>query len=380
MSALSFYIHIPYCVRRCGYCDFNTYTPNELLEGASLATVSGDYIDAVLQELEFAKPRAIGEVSTIFFGGGTPSLLPAADLGRVISAIGQSWDLSADCEITLEANPDSVDATKLSQLREVGLNRISFGMQSALPHVLKVLDRTHNPENVVHVVQAARQAGFESLSLDLIYGTPGESLDDWRTSVESALALSVDHLSAYALIVESGTKLATQIKRGDLAMPQDDLMADMYLLVDQLCESADLSWYELSNWSKAGFESRHNTAYWKNGNWWGLGPGAHSHLDGVRWWNVKHPTTYKKALAQGVSPIQESEILTAQQKSDEKIMLSIRMREGISFSELSSEQLKRISDYTQSGHLNLPRWHDGLVQLTPQGRLIADRIVRELVV
>ncbi len=380
MSGFSFYVHIPYCVRRCGYCDFNTYTPNELLEGATLATVSNDYIDAVLREIEIAKTETSGEVSTIFFGGGTPSLLPATDLGRVISAIGQRWGLSQECEITLEANPDSVDAPKLCALREVGFNRISFGMQSAVPHVLRTLDRTHDPENVARVVGEARQAGFESLSLDLIYGSPGESLNDWHTSVESALSLEVDHLSAYALIVESGTKLAAQIKRGELAMPDDDLMADMYLLVDELCESAGLTWYELSNWSKPGFESRHNTAYWKNDNWWGLGPGAHSHIDGVRSWNVKHPTAYKTALFAGKSPIQESEILTPQQKSDEKIMLSIRMREGISFSELTSEQLKRISEYPRSGHLNLPRWRDGHVQLTPEGRLIADRIVRELVV
>lgn len=367
-------------MRRCGYCDFNTYTPNELLEGATLAAVSGDYIGAVLQEIELAKGHASGEISTIFFGGGTPSLLPAADLGRVIVAIGQNWEIAKGCEITLEANPDSVDGEKLSQLREVGFNRISFGMQSAVPHVLEILDRTHNPENVSRAVATARQAGFESLSLDLIYGSPGESLADWRTSVESALSLSVDHLSAYALIVEAGTKLAAQIKRGDLSVPQDDLMADMYLLVDELCEAASLSWYELSNWSRPGFESRHNTAYWKNGNWWGLGPGAHSHLDGVRWWNVKHPSAYKTALLEGRSPIQEKEVLTAQQKSDEKVMLAIRMREGIALSEFSAEQRNRVLGYTNSGHINSERWSEGSLQLTPQGRLIADRIVRELVV
>ena len=380
MSELSFYVHIPYCLRRCGYCDFNTYTPGELLEGGTLAAVSSDYIDAVLREIEIAKADALGEVSTIFFGGGTPSLLPATDLGRVISGIRQGWGLSADCEITLEANPDSVDAGKLSQLREVGFNRISFGMQSAVPHVLQVLDRTHNPDGVARVVSAARAAGFENLSLDLIYGTPGESLQDWRTSVESALSLSVDHLSAYALIVESGTKLATQIKRGELTMPVDDLMADMYLLVDELCESADLSWYELSNWSKPGYESRHNITYWKNGNWWGLGPGAHSHLNGIRWWNVKHPTAYKSALLAGSSPVQEKEVLTTAQQSDEKIMLAIRMREGISLLDISQNQQNRVAGYAQTGHLESQKWSEGVLQLTPRGRLIADRIVRELVV
>ena len=380
MSALSFYIHIPYCVKRCGYCDFNTYTPSELREGASLEAVSGDYIDAVLREIDTASATHSGEVPTIFFGGGTPSLLPPKDLGRVISKIREKWEISPDCEITLEANPDSVDATKLMQLREAGFNRISFGMQSAQPHVLKVLDRTHNPENISRVVNEARGAGFSSISVDLIYGTPGESLEDWKSSVKTALSLPIDHLSAYALIVETGTKLAAQIKRGELSMPDDDLMADMYLLVDQLCEEAGLSWYELSNWSKPNHQSRHNVAYWLNANWWGLGPGAHSHIEGVRWWNVKHPTAYKEKLFTGVSVIQDREVLTQPQIRDEAVMLSIRLRQGIPLINLSEVQRKAVSDYSRSGHLDQEAWIDGRLQLTPQGRLIADRIVRELVV
>ena len=377
---LSFYVHIPYCLKRCGYCDFNTYTPSELREGGTLETVSYDYIDAVLRELDLAYEQAPGAVPTIFFGGGTPSLLPARDLGRVISSIRERWDVADDCEITLEANPDTVDAQKFQELRGVGFNRVSFGMQSAMPHVLRVLDRTHDPESIARVVAEARSAGFESVSLDLIYGTPGESLGDWRRSVESALTLGIDHLSAYALIVETGTKLAAQIKRGELAMPNDDLMADMYLLVDEFCEKAGLSWYELSNWSKPNHHSRHNVAYWKNSNWWGLGPGAHSHLNGTRWWNVKHPTAYKRALLDSQSPIQEREILTTQQMSDEKAMLSIRMNYGILLTDLTADQIARVEGYRESGHLNELRWSEGSLQLTPQGRLIADRIVRELVV
>ena len=380
MKALSFYVHIPYCIKRCGYCDFNTYTPSELREDATLESVSGDYIDAVLREVDIAHQRAPGSVSTIFFGGGTPSLLPARDLGRVISAIGQRWELAPDCEVTLEANPDSVDEEKLSAFLEAGFNRISFGMQSALPHVLAVLDRTHNPENVFKAVAGARSAGFTSVSVDLIYGTPGESLQDWNTTVASALSLGVDHLSAYALIVETGTKLAGKIKRGELSMPNDDVMADMYLLIDSMAQSAGMSWYELSNWSKPGHESQHNIAYWKSAHWWGLGPGAHSHLDGVRWWNVKHPTAYKSALFGGTSPIQEQELLTQEQIKDEEIMLSIRMREGVSLSKLSKEQSDRIISYCDTGHLDAAHWQAGTLQLTPQGRLIVDRIVRELVV
>ena len=247
MTDLSIYVHIPYCIKRCGYCDFNTYTPSELQDGATLDVVSADYIDAVVQELKSA-PK--DPVSTIFFGGGTPSLLPARDLGRVIAAIREHNGLKDGAEVTLEANPDSVTPEKLADYISVGFNRISFGAQSFVPHVLATLDRTHNPDNVKKAVDAAREAGFESISVDLIYGTPGETLDDWRTTVESALALDIDHISAYALIVETGTKLAAQIKRGEIAMPDDDAMADMYLLVDSLCEAYGMSWYELSNWSK----------------------------------------------------------------------------------------------------------------------------------
>lgn len=374
MSGLSFYVHIPYCIKRCGYCDFNTYTPNELQDGATLEIVSNDYIDAVLKELDSA-PTDV--VPTIFFGGGTPSLLPAADLGRVITAIRNRNGLTDDCEITLEANPDSVTPEKMRQYLDAGFNRISFGMQSAVPHVLATLDRTHNPANVAKAVEMAREAGFSSVSIDLIYGTPGESLEDWRTSIESALSLGVDHISAYALIVESGTKLAAQIKRGDISMPNDDLMADMYLLVNQMCNQAGLQWYELSNWSKPGHECRHNIAYWENKNWWGLGPGAHSHIDGKRFWNLKHPTTYKAKLFGGVSPILDSEILTEEQMRDESIMLAIRMREGIDISSLTPTQLERIESYRESGHISMVDKH---LQLSPQGRLIADRIVRELVI
>ena len=372
--ALSFYVHIPYCIKRCGYCDFNTYTPNELQDGATLEIVSNDYIDAVLKELD-AAPNDV--VPTIFFGGGTPSLLPADDLGRVITAIKARNGLTPDCEITLEANPDSVTAEKLSRYIEVGFNRISFGMQSAKPHVLAVLDRTHNPDNVKKAVDMARAAGFGSISVDLIYGTPGESLDDWRDTVTTALSLDIDHISAYALIVESGTKLAAQIKRGDLTMPDDDLMADMYLLVDQLCQAKGLSWYELSNWSKPGHECRHNIAYWENNNWWGLGPGAHSHIDGKRFWNVKHPTAYKQKLFGAESPIADSEELTPAQIAVESIMLGIRMREGLEIAALSNAQIDRLANFAESAYVEIT---DNRVVLTPTGRLIADRIVREITI
>jgi len=356
---LSFYVHIPYCIKRCGYCDFNTYTPSELQDGATLEIVSNDYIDAVLRELD-AAPKDV--VPTIFFGGGTPSLLPAHDLGRVIAAVKARNGLAPDCEITLEANPDSVSAEKLT-------------MQSAKPHVLAALDRTHNPANVEKAITMARAAGFQSISVDLIYGTPGESLDDWRETVEAALSLDIDHISAYALIVETGTKLAAQIKRGDLTMPNDDLMADMYLLVDQMCEAKGLTWYELSNWSKPGHQCRHNIAYWENKNWWGLGPGAHSHIDARRFWNVKHPTTYKQKVFAGESPVLDSEQLTKEQIKDESILLGIRMREGLALELLQPHQMEVLAGYRENGFVEL---RDDRVVLSPAGRLIADRIVREI--
>jgi oxygen-independent coproporphyrinogen-3 oxidase len=359
-------------VRRCGYCDFNTYTPAELQDGASLEIVSADYIDAVLQELA---STPTDEVSTIFFGGGTPSLIPPKDLGRVISAIKARNGITADCEITLEANPDSVTQEKLDGYISVGFNRISFGMQSNKEHVLKVLDRTHNPDNVRKAVDMARRAGFSSISVDLIYGAPGESLADWASTIKEALSLDIDHISAYALIVEDGTKLAAQIKRGELSMPDDDLMADMYLLIDQQTLQKGMKWYELSNWAKPGHQSRHNVAYWKSQNWWGLGPGAHSHIDQKRFWNVKHPTAYKERIFSGQSPIKDSEYLSDEQRKSEYIMLAIRMPEGVRKSALTIAQFERTAEYIKSGHvIDRP----DVIALTPKGRLIADRIVQEM--
>jgi len=371
-AMLSFYVHIPYCVRRCGYCDFNTYTPSELQDGATLEIVSGDYIDAVLKEL-VAAPLDV--VPTIFFGGGTPSLLPPKDLGRVISAIKERNGVTEDCEITLEANPDSVTQEKLEQLIAAGFNRISFGMQSSNQEVLKVLDRTHNPENVRKAVDMARAAGFSSVSVDLIYGSPGESLADWAATIKEALSLDIDHISAYALIVEEGTKLAAQIKRGEYTMPDDDLMADMYLLIDQQCLQKDLKWYELSNWSRAGHQCRHNIAYWKSNNWWGLGPGAHSHIDSKRFWNVKHPNAYKEKVFAGDSPIKDSEELTDDQRKSEYIMLALRMPEGVKKAALTVAQYERTMEYIKSGHVIEKQ--DSLA-LTPKGRLIADRLTHEM--
>jgi oxygen-independent coproporphyrinogen-3 oxidase len=376
---LSFYIHIPYCVKRCGYCDFNTYTPAELQISDGLSQISNSYIGLVIEEIQQAK-LAVGEatVPTIFFGGGTPSLMEAADIARVITKIKNSFTLSDDCEITLETNPDTVDKQKLAAFKAAGINRISIGMQSAVDHVLKTLDRTHNPQNLSQVTKWASEVGFEDISVDLIYGTPGESLADWQFSIDAALALPINHISAYALIVEDGTKLANAIKRGEIENVDDDLMAEKYLLADQAFTGAGFTWYELSNWSKSGGQSEHNIAYWMNKNWWGVGPGAHSHLNGMRWWNVTHPNLYKSKISGNESPKLDQEILEPMQIESERLMLSIRLPSGISKDSLSSEQVKTLEPYLDSGALDLDKWGAGSVSLSLTGRLIADRIVREI--
>ena len=376
---LSFYIHIPYCIKRCGYCDFNTYTPAEL-QGPDLATVSQNYIDAVIKEISIAK-NSVGEalVPTIFFGGGTPSLMPAHELARVIRAIRSQFNLLDNAEITLEVNPDSVTEEFLSDMRHAGASRISMGMQSAIPHVLATLDRTHNPENVMRAVELARSCGYENISVDLIYGVPGESLQDWQQSVQAALALPINHVSAYSLIVEKGTKLASQVSRGELVMPPDEETAEKYLYADETFTQAGFEWYELSNWSKPGGECRHNVAYWDGSYWWGVGPGAHSYFENTRWWNIKHPRSYQEKLNREESPIQEREELTSANMADEFIMLQIRRREGIPLSHLKENQLSVAKQFLDSGDLEEARWSQGKLVLSKNGRLIADRIVRELV-
>ena len=379
MNTLAFYVHIPYCVRRCGYCDFNTYTPTELAISSDLSATSATYIDLLLREIELARKVSTASlVPTIFFGGGTPTLMESKDLGRVISTIGNLFELDRDAEITTEANPDTVTKEKLAELREAGFNRVSFGMQSAVPHVLQALDRTHNPENVQKATTWASEVGFDEISVDLIYGTAGESLADWQVSIDSALALPITHISAYALIVEDGTKLGAQVKRGEVVMPDDDQTADKYLMADEKFSSAGFDWYELSNWSKPGSESRHNMAYWNGDNWWGIGAGAHSHIDGRRFWNVKHPSAYAKKLVENGNPMQEEEILTSSQSRSEEIMLRIRLVGGISKSYLTEGEQSSLENFLAEGYLNAFSWERGSVVLSTTGRLIADRIVREI--
>ena len=380
------YVHIPFCRVRCGYCDFNTYTATEL-DGAS----QSDYAEVLIREIDFSSDVFASSgvskrpLKSVFFGGGTPTQLPASDLVLILRKLRDEFGLEAEAEVTTEANPDNVDLAYLSELRAGGFNRVSFGMQSAVESVLKTLERTHNPENVPLVVAAAKQAGL-SVSVDLIYGAPGETLDEWRTSLEAAIAMEPDHISAYSLIVEEGTKLARQIKSGQLEEPDEDLQADKYELADALLSAAGYQWYEVSNWSRQSGakdqRSVHNLSYWQSQDWWGYGPGAHSHIGGVRWWNVKHPSAYSTKLASDVSPAAGRETLDAKTRLEERILLEIRVADGLSIDlakSLNSEAPKLVAGFIADGLVDPKNALSGSLTLTLKGRLLADSLVRQLI-
>jgi oxygen-independent coproporphyrinogen-3 oxidase len=373
------YVHVPFCTVRCGYCDFNTYTLTELgVDGAGVGT----YADIALLELDLAE-RVLGPtaptVETVFFGGGTPTVLAASDLVRVLGGIRTRFGLADDAEVTTEANPDSVTPESLRALAEGGFNRVSIGMQSAVPHVLATLERTHDPDNVARAVQAARAAGLK-VSVDLIYGTPGESLTDWRTSLAAAIELQPDHISAYALVVEEGTKLAAQIRRGQVPAPEDDDEASKYEIADQTLSEAGFGWYEVSNWARSRADRcRHNEGYWTDGDWWGVGPGAHSHVGGVRWWNVKHPNAFATRLGDGLSPAAGRELLTDEQRYDERVLLGVRLVDGLPIEDLRPEGSSALAGLIADGLVDGPSAvRPQRVVLTLRGRLLADTVVRRL--
>jgi putative oxygen-independent coproporphyrinogen III oxidase len=372
------YVHVPFCLTRCGYCDFNTYTAAELGSGASRE----GYAALAIEEIKLAA-RVLGgrsgPVQTVFFGGGTPTLLPPASLGAMLRAIDAEFGLAADAEVTAEANPETVDERALAALRAAGVTRLSVGMQSAVPHVLTVLDRVHEPGRPERCVQWARAAGFRQVSLDLIYGTPGETDADWLASLEAALAAGPDHLSAYSLIVEDGTRLAARIRRGELPPPDDDVLADRYVMADERLSAAGLDWYEVSNWA-AGPASRcrHNQLYWTGGDWWGIGPGAHSHVAGTRWWNVRHPAAYAQRIAAGASPGQAREVLTDSERATEQIMLLTRLVSGCPVAELSPVGSAAARQAAADGLVSAEALAAGRVQLTQRGRLLADAVIRAI--
>ena len=373
------YVHVPFCASRCGYCDFNTYTSAELGGGGA----QDSYADAVLSEVALAAAVLAGSappVQTVFFGGGTPTLLPPGDLARILAGIEHAFGLAPGAEVTTEANPESVDLQSLRSLRASGFTRVSLGMQSAASHVLALLDRKHSPGRAVAAAADAREAGFDHVNLDLIYGTPGETADDFTASLAAVTAAGVDHVSAYCLIVEDGTRLAARVRRGEIVQPDDDVAADRYHAADAFLSAAGLSWYEVSNWAaSAEAACRHNLIYWRGGDWWGFGPGAHSHVGGVRWWNVKHPSSYAGRLAGGGTPAQGREILADDERRTEDVMLRLRLAEGLPLAVLSPAGLTGAEKALADGLLAAEEFGRGQAVLTLRGRLLADAVVLSLV-
>ncbi|MEP6853130.1 MAG: radical SAM family heme chaperone HemW [bacterium] len=372
------YVHIPFCTTRCGYCDFNTYTAEELGGGVSRST----WADTLLAEVRLARDvlgPAAPPVSTIFFGGGTPTLLPAEHLGLVVSEIAETFGLARDVEITTEANPETVTAAYFENLLARGFTRVSIGMQSAVPKVLEVLDRRHRAGRPEQAVAEARAAGFHHVNLDLIYGAPYETDADWRASLDAAAGSGADHISAYALVVEEGTALARQVANGVVPAPDDDVLADRYVQADEVLGAAGFEWYEVSNWARSGnARCRHNELYWQGGNWWGVGPGAHSHVGGLRWWNVRHPARYAGLLGAGRSPAAGREVLDASALRTESLMLGIRRRDGLALDTLPPDAEAKLSQQVRWGLLDGPAFRSGRAVLTQRGRLLADAVVRDL--
>lgn len=373
------YVHIPFCARRCGYCDFNTYV-NNFGPGADRET----FINSLRREILLAKcavaGRDMGPLDTIFFGGGTPTELPARHLAAITQALSDTFGLAPGVEITSEANPDSISEADAQLLAEAGFTRISLGMQSADQQVLQLLDRTHNPANVRRAVAAVKAAGME-VSIDLIYATPGESDQSWQASVRAALELAPDHVSAYALGIEPGTKLGGRLARGEIAPVDDDLAAERYEIADTLLGEAGYHWYEVSNWARTKPDGtlaacRHNQHYWRGDNWWGFGPGAHGHIDGVRWMNMKHPRAYAASLAQQLLPVAEREVLSAEAQLEEMVMLGIRLREGIAIPPTATQQV--VWQLVDDGLLQREAATAGRCQLTLRGRLLADSVTYQL--
>jgi len=366
----SLYVHVPYCSKRCGYCDFNTYTPSELDRDDQIDS----WLNSAIKETIFAR-RILGEelsVDTIFFGGGTPSLLEANVIKEFITNASNHFNLKKDLEITLEANPDTITQSKAEDWRKAGINRISIGMQSSVKNVLQVLDRTHNPANVLNSVENIKNAGFSNFSLDLIYGTPGETLEDWSNTLKDAIAINPPHISAYSLVIEPGTKMGAQLSRGEIKAVSDDDAADKYQLAEKMLTDNGYTWYEISNWAKDNKECQHNLNYWKGNNWWGIGPGAHSHINGVRWWNKKLPKNWRESLEQDQSPALARENLTNEQIRNEEVMLLSRLKTGINKADFDQKKVERlIAD-------KLVNEVSGNLELTLEGRLLADVVFRQL--
>ncbi len=380
MRTLGAYVHVPFCATRCGYCDFNTYTAQELQrDGTTVSTAT--YVDRVISEVTRQR-AALGNnsqpLASVFFGGGTPTLLGSTELVRALTSLKKEFGLLVDAEITTEVNPDSVNAYDLEILREGGFTRVSFGHQSSAPKVLQLLERTHTPGRTWEAVNWANEAGFEHISVDLIYGSPNETQAELELTLSEVIAADIDHVSAYSLIVEPGTKLAAQVARGEVNAPSDDVAASRYELIDQQLSSAGFEWYEVSNWAKPGGECKHNLNYWHNQDWIGIGPGAHAHINGLRTWMIKHPAAWAAQVDQNKEPIDGSEVLSATEIANENIMLGLRLRDGIELATLSPAGIEQANEAVTQGLLYSDLFTLGRVVLTPKGRLLADGLVSRL--
>jgi oxygen-independent coproporphyrinogen-3 oxidase len=378
--SLGAYVHVPFCASRCGYCDFNTYTASELeRDGTSVSTVT--YAERVIREIELTqanKPDFQAPLETVFFGGGTPTLLAADNLVAILQALNHSYGLAANCEVTTEANPDSVTKEYLATLRAGGFTRISFGHQSSSEKVLQILDRTHTSGRTWEAVRWAREVGFAHVSVDLIYGSPQETDEDLQLTLAEVAQADVDHVSAYSLIVEPGTRLAATIKRGELPAPSDDVAASRYQMIESALVAKGMTWYEVSNWSLPDGQCRHNLAYWRNQDWLGIGPGAHAHFNGIRQWNVKHPAAWAAKVDAGEMPVADFEQLTQADISHENIMLGLRLRTGLSLTALSDQGRVVAGQACSQGLLEPEQFEQGTAVLTYQGRLLADGLVARL--
>ena len=364
MDAFGVYVHVPFCESRCGYCDFNTYTPSEV------ETSHATYLDALERELELAAAQVQRSADTVFIGGGTPSVLGADGLGRILNAVRNTFGISDGAEITTESNPESTNPQYFEGLLGHGFTRVSLGMQSASTPVLKVLDRRHTPGRAVAAAKEAHNAGFQHINLDMIYGTPTETDDDVRATLDAILETPVDHVSAYSLIVEDGTAMHRKVRRGELPEPQEDVYARRYEMIAETLEAQGFDWYEVSNWAKPGGQCRHNLLYWRGGAWWGAGPGAHSTIYPRRFYNVKRPERYADILAAGQLPIAEEEQLTEEIRRFEAVMLGLRLKEGIDAGLVDVG----VDKHEKLGLLTVGE----RIAVTDKGRLLVDGIVTDL--
>ena len=373
-APIGIYIHVPYCSRICPYCDFNVY--------ARLQSQFPDYVDAILNEIDLvAGQQGHREVATVFLGGGTPSLLPSWGHERIMDRLSRRFSIAADAEISMEANPEGLEADYLREIRSAGINRLSIGVQTQQAHGLKVLGRAHKPETPIRGIAAAREAGFDNLSLDFIFGWPGQTLDDWERDLDFMLDTNPEHASMYSLIIEPNTPYQTAVNRGILLSVDDDMVSEMYEMTLERMATAGWDHYEISNWARAPeLRSRHNLIYWRNAEYIALGPGAHGHLSGHRFHNLLLPERYIDAVSRGELPVAESEEIDPATAIAETMMLGLRLTsDGVSSLAFERRHGFRMSDiYSETiaylREIGMLEWNEDSLRLTRAGLLIANEV------